>query len=149
MEGVDRARRKPSIPGTPGGTGTETMTDPEQLQKDTEVYLARIRKTIADSERLVEAARLRMAETDRMLEKQGLTREQVMGFRFSPEQREAVNRELARQGLEPLDEESVWAAGDGAGAGAPPPAPAPAGSAGDELEERRKKFGMMMKPFQL
>ena len=67
----------------------------EGLQSDTEAYLARIRKTIADSERLVEAARLRIAETDRMLEKQGLTREQVMNFRFSPEQREAVNRELA------------------------------------------------------
>ena len=77
------------------------MTDEQKM--DTEAYLARIRKTIAESERLVESARLRVAETDRMLEKQGLTREQVMNFRFSPEQREAVNRELVRQGMAPIE----------------------------------------------
>ena len=42
--------------------------------KDVQAYLARIRKTIADSERLISKAELRMAETDRMLEQQGLTR---------------------------------------------------------------------------
>ena len=101
-------------------------------QSDTEAYLARIRKTIADSERLVEAARLRIAETDRMLEKQGLTREQVMNFRFSPEQREAVNRELVRDGRDVrLPDVEFSSSPDG------------------ELAERQRKFGMMMKPFQL
>ncbi len=123
------------------------MSDTEQGMRDTEAYLARIRKTIADSERLVEAAKLRMAETDRFLEKQGLTREQVMAFRFTGEQREAVNRELAKMGLEPLGEEEEVAAPDTdiPPASFPPPEPA----SGDELAERRKKFGMMMKPFQL
>lgn len=122
------------------------MSEQEQVQRDTDAYLARIRKTIADSERLVEAAKLRMAETDRFLAKQGLTREQVMGFQFTGEQREAVNRELAKMGLDPLEDME------------PPPhdeAPSPAFSspppsaAGDELAERQRKFGMMMKPFQL
>jgi hypothetical protein len=123
------------------------MSDTEQGMRDTEAYLARIRKTIADSERLVEAAKLRMAETDRFLEKQGLTREQVMAFRFTGEQREAVNRELAKMGLEPLGEEEEVAAPDTdiPSASFPPPEPA----SGDELAERRKKFGMMMKPFQI
>ena len=115
------------------------MSEAEQFQKETDAYLARIRKTIADSERLVEAARLRMAETDRLLESQGLTREQVMGFRFTGAQREAVNRELARLGLNPLDEDV---------AGAPPPRrarrcvpaatpPAPAAAAAAVRRERR------------
>lgn len=123
------------------------MTNPEQSRQDTDAYLARIRKTIADSERLVEAAKLRMAETDRFLEKQGLTREQVMAFRFTGEQREAVNRELAKMGLEPLEEEGETAA---SAPHVPPPAfPPPESAGGDELAERRKKFGMMMKPFQI
>lgn len=126
------------------------MSDTEQGRRDMEAYLARIRKTIADSERLVEAAKLRMAETDRFLEKQGLTREQVMGFQFTGEQREAVNRELAKMGLEPL--EDAEPAPPCAEDETPPPAPfaLPGGAAaGDELAERQRKFGMMMKPFQI
>lgn len=122
------------------------MTDPEHFKQDTDAYLARIRKTIADSERLVEAAKLRMAETDRMLEKQGLTREQVMGFQFTGAQREAVDRELVRLGLEPLGDD--FPAGV-APADVPPPPPPASGAPGDELAERQKKFGMMMKPFQI
>ena len=122
------------------------MTDPEQFSNDTDAYLARIRKTIADSERLVEAAKLRMAETDRMLEKQGLTREQVMGFQFTGAQREAVDRELVRLGLEPLGDD--FPSGD-APADVPPPPPPASGAPDDELAERQKKFGMMMKPFQI
>ena len=72
-------------------------------QKDMDAYLARIRKTIADSENLVAQAELRIAETDRMLERQGLTREQVMAMRFSDAQMEAVNAELKRRGLDPLE----------------------------------------------
>lgn len=128
------------------------MTDPEQSKKDIDAYLARIRKTIADSERLVEAAKLRIAETDRMLEKQGLTREQVMGFRFTGEQREAVDRELVRLGLEPLGEEAYGAepaVGGDAGEEALPPSVPPPSAGGDELAERQRKFGMMMKPFQI
>ncbi len=124
-------------------------------QSDTEAYLARIRKTIADSERLVEAARLRIAETDRMLEKQGLTREQVMNFRFSPEQREAVNRELVRRGLDPIeawDEEAEVPNAEGPDADGRDvrlPDVEFSSSPDGELAERQRKFGMMMKPFQL
>ena len=119
------------------------MADTDQ---NTQAYLARIRRTIEESERMVEAVRLRMAETDRMLEKQGLTREQVLNFSFSPEQREAVNRELARNGMEPLEEgedgslEVPKFEGLEVSETLPP---------GGELAERQRKFGMMMKPFQI
>ena len=121
----------------------------DMTQRETEAYLARIRKTIADSERLVEAAKLRIAETDRMLAKQGLTREQVVGFRFTGEQREAANRELVRLGMDPLEDvEEVFAPAAPAYTESPPPPP-PRVSGNDELAERQRKFGMMMKPFQI
>ena len=86
-----------------------------------------------------------------MLEKQGLTREQVMNFRFSPEQREAVNRELVRQGMAPIEENeplSVAEMGQELG-GAPDFSPLTAVAPDAELENRQRKFGMMMKPFQI
>ena len=126
--------------------------------RDVEAYLARIRRTIAESSRLVDQANLRMAETDRLLESQGLTREQVMKFRFSDEQRAAVNRELARRGLEPLEEwedarretgdDSLPDVGQGtldASQGSSLPSP----DVSTDLAERQRKFGMMMKPFQI
>ncbi len=125
------------------------MTPPD---KDLDEYLARIRKTIAESEALVEQAELRMHETDRLLESQGLTREQVMSLRFTREQKLAVNEELKRRGLPPLED-------DGAEIDDDPDAPIPVGipaasnfsvhdSQGD-LENRQKKFGMMMKQFSI
>ena len=121
--------------------------------KDLDEYLARIRKTISESENLVAQAELRMRETDRLLESQGLTREQVMSLRFSSEQKLAVNEELRRRGLPPLED-------DGAEPLPDPDAPAPVGipaasnfsSAADtqgDLENRQRKFGMMMKPFSI
>ena len=120
-------------------------------EKDLETYLAGIRKTIADSKNLVSQVELRMAETDRMLERQGLTREQVMALRFSDAQIAAANEELKRRGLDPLER---WEADDYespdqfeesrtthfAHEDAAPDA---------ELAERQRKFGMMMKPFQI
>ena len=125
------------------------MKNPEQ---DLDEYLARIRKTIAESEALVAQTELRMRETDRLLESQGLTREQVMGLRFTREQKLAVNEELKRRGLPPLED-------DGAEVDDDPDAPSPVGipaapnfashdSQGD-LENRQRKFGMMMKPFSI
>ena len=117
------------------------MKDKEEL----DAYLARIRKTIADSRSLVAQAELRFAETDRLLASQGLTREQVQAMHFTDSQREAANRELERLGMEPLDFDDVG-----------PAAPAEPQSAvrrpeedGDELENRRMKFSMMMKPFRI
>jgi hypothetical protein len=59
--------------------------------KTTEEYLAGIRRTIAESKRMMESVKLRFAETDRMLEESGTSREEVMKMRFSREQRVAVN----------------------------------------------------------
>ena len=126
--------------------------------KETEAYLARIRRTIAESSRLVEQAGLRIAETDRLLESQGLTREQVMGFRFTDAQREAVNRELVRQGMEPLEEEECCQYGNVASSNTQYPIGNTGIDIGNtstlatfsaELAERQRKFGMMMKPFQI
>ena len=119
-------------------------------EKDIQAYLARIRKTIADSESLVSQAALRIAETDRMLERQGLTREQVMALRFTDAQLEAVNAELKRRGMTPLEK---WEAGEQPQdhqAAEPSRHPAAEPSASDaELDNRQRKFGMMMKPFQI
>lgn len=134
---------------------------PEASDRETEAYLARIRRTIAESSRLVEQAHLRIAETDRMLESQGLTREQVMNFRFTDEQREAVNRELVQQGMEPLEDDDglMYARRETLDMGAEDmrhetlDASRVSGlasqDASDELAERQRKFGMMMKPFQI
>lgn len=128
------------------------MSDPD---KDVQAYLARIRKTIADSKRIVSQAELRIAETDRMLERQGLTREQVMAMRFSDAQMEAVNAELKRRGLDPLEK---WSKVEGPveedrGSGLPYgetwEAQDREAASAAELENRQRKFGMMMKPFQI
>ena len=103
-----------------------------EREKDVEEYLARIRKTIADSERVVSQAALRM---------------QVMAMHFSEAQIESVNAELRRRGLDPLER---WAlAGEEPPAETPPPQPDEPPSTDAELENRQRKFGMMMKPFQL
>ncbi len=120
-------------------------------ERETEAYLARIRKTIEESNRLVEQVGLRIRETDRMLEQQGLTREQVMAMHFSDAQAEAVNEELRRRGMDPLER---WEADAGRDAETPDAHQAsgfaPEDLAPDsELAERQRKFGMMMKPFQI
>lgn len=134
---------------------------PEASDRETEAYLARIRRTIAESSRLVEQTNLRMAETDRLLESQGLTREQVMNFRFTDEQREAVNRELVRQGMEPLEDDDglMYARRETLDMGAEDMrhetsdasqvSSLPSPDFSTDLAERQRKFGMMMKPFQI
>ena len=120
--------------------------------RETEAYLARIRRTIEASNRLVDQVGLRIRETDRMLEQLGLTREQVMAMKFSDAQLEAVNDELKRRGLDPLEK---WNMNDHE---MPDEDPSIMGDASDsdvvgvsgaELENRQRKFGMMMKPFQI
>lgn len=125
----------------------------DEAERDIDAYLAKIRKTIADSERLVSQAQLRIAETDRMLERQGLTREQVLAMKFTNAQYEAANAELKRRGLSPLErweglEEPVVYKPDELSDPAIPPDPGE-GAQGAELENRQRKFGMMMKPFQI
>ena len=117
--------------------------------KDLATYLAGIRKTIADSKNLVSQAELRIAETDRMLERQGLTREQVMAMHFSDAQMAAANEELKRRGMDPIE---IWerdgiAEHERVAVDRPPPVAET--SADTELAERQRKFGLMMKPFQI
>ena len=123
------------------------MTDDKA--RETQAYLARIRKTVAESNRLVEQVGLRMRETDRMLESQGLTREQVMAMHFSEAQIEAANAELERRGLDPLEqwERDGLTAQEEFAVGRPPSAAEP--PVDNELAERQRKFGLMMKPFQI
>ena len=133
---------------------------PAQYNKkgnDIEAYLAGIRKTIADSNAVVAQAELRIQETDRMLAQQGLTREQVLAMQFSEDQVRAANEELRRRGMEPFDDEAVamlTQPQDQLGDSLPDmasgsPIPGPDAASGAELENRQRKFGMMMKPFQI
>ena len=125
----------------------------QKSQEEMEAYLARIRKTIADSRALVSQAQLRMAETDRMLERQGLTREKVLSMRFSDAQIEAVNEELRRRGLDPLEkwDDMKGLRPDSAQSFATPREVElePTSGVDDEVAYRQRKFGMMMKPFQI
>ena len=123
----------------------------DEQQKDLKEYLARIRSTIAKSNSLVTQAELRIAETDRMLERQGLTREQVLAMRFSDAQIEAANAELKRRGMDPIERWEGKVARDAeGGTGDEGGQEYVVGSGGgEELENRQRKFGMMMKPFQI
>ena len=122
-------------------------------RNDVEAYLAGIRKTIADSNAVVAQAELRIAETDRLLAAQGLTREQVLAMQFSDDQVRAANEELKRRGMAPLDDEAIAMLTQPPSNLDTPPlssSPTPPLSSSDaELENRQRKFGMMMKPFQI
>jgi hypothetical protein len=110
---------------------------------------AKIRRTVEQSKDLIQQAELRMQETDRFLASQGLTREQVMAMRFSDAQMEAVNEELKRRGLDPLEKwESDGLTDQEEFAVGRSPSDVEV-SPDSELAERQKKFGMMMKPFQI
>lgn len=127
------------------------MDDPDAKRaaaaRETEAYLARIRRTVRDAKNLISQAELRIAETDRLLAKQGLTREQVAAMTFTEEQKAAVEAELKRRGLPSLAEmpepgPEPRARGNGG------PAPDPAERDGS-AENRKRKFGVMMQQFRL
>lgn len=101
-----------------------------------EATLARARKTVAAAKALMAEADLRIQETDRFLAKQGLTREQVMAMRFTPEQKARVNEELVRQGLQPLEDEE--------------PTPEPAREEEPKtVGDRQQRFGTFMQRFRI
>ena len=116
-------------------------------KREIEDYLAKIRKTISESEALVEQAERRIAETDELLERVGVTREQLRKMKPTPEQLQLVNEELARRGLEriePLEEpypELVKV-------GETDPA-AEFRTGAEELENRKRKFSSMMQGIRL
>ena len=126
-------------------------TTPEQTKQEQEAraYLAKIRRTISESEALIAQAELRREETDRMLASHGFSREQVEAMSFTPEQVAAVNEEPKRRGLPLLEEE--WVSSKPAlpsGGQAAEPNFEVADSQGD-LENRRRKFSNMMRDFRL
>lgn len=78
------------------------MSDAVKTKEELDAYLQSIRKSIAEGEELVRQAELRMAETDRLLAKQGYTREQVLAMKFTEDQIAAANAEFERRGLEKI-----------------------------------------------
>ena len=116
--------------------------------QEVEDYLAKIRKTIADSQAVIDAASLRIQETDRLLESQGLTREQVLNFKVTPEHRRAVNEELRRRGLPPLEEDDASSSFDAATAELRPAMP-PNSSRTTKMAERQRRFGNFMHEFRI
>jgi len=119
----------------------------EQKQREVEETLARARKTVADSRELLNQVNLRMQETDRMLAKQGLTREQVRNFRFTNEQRQLVNEELKRRGLPPIEQDETDFDAMTAEIRA---SQLDAVTDGDDVvSDRQRKFGNFMREFRL
>ena len=115
------------------------------MDREMEEYLAKIRKTVAESKQMIESVKLRFAETDRLLAESGTSREEVANFRFTPEQRKAVNDELRRRGLPEL-EESTETGRDAVVATVPRFG---AADVQEDMENRRRKFGAMMKQFRM
>ena len=126
----------------------------KKSQQELEDYLAKIHRTVSESEALIQGVEMRIRETDNLLAEQGLTREQVHAIRFTPEQIKAVNEELKRQGLPPL--EDVPEPGD-----VPPVVPnvpltgrslgngEDSGDVKEDMENRKRKFNVMMKNYRL
>ena len=113
------------------------------MDKETEAYLAKIRKTVAESRRMIESVKLRFEETDRMLEESGTSREEVLRMRFSPEQKAVVNMELERLGFMRMDDEGKILNSPSSDF------PLDAADASPDIENRRRKFGAMMKIFRM
>lgn len=131
---------------------SEERLDGQDKQAEIREYLAGIRKTIAESEAVIQEAELRMKETDRFMEQHGLTREQVMNFKFTKEQRLAANEELRRLGLPLIEDDDAAFDFDAATAEVRAAqleeAPEP-NEAGDELAARQRKFGTFMQEYRL
>ncbi len=129
--------------------------DNARSAEETKAYLARINRTVTESKALLSQFELRMAETDRMLESQGLTREKVAAMHFTDEQIAAVNEELKRRGMEPMDFDDVRSKSadiedkrlTGEGRAAEPNLDA--GDSKEDLENRRRKFNVMMSNLKL
>ena len=128
-----------------------------RTEEETREYLARIRRTISESNALLSQVELRMAETDRALASMGLTREQVSAIQFSPEQIEKVNKELVRRGLPKLEEKIIISEENtrpgsderltGSGRAAEPNMDSE--DSKEDLDNRQRKFNVMMNNFRL
>lgn len=132
---------------------TESENDIQRQQDEIQAYLAKIRKTVAESEAMAQKVDLRIQETDRLLASQGLTREQVLNLKFTDEQRELVNREFERRGLGRLDfsahegfDDLTDRMRDAASARA---VDMEASGGSDEASDRASKFRMMMQQYRV
>ena len=114
--------------------------------KSAQEYLKEIRRTIAESKRMVESVKLRIAETDRMLAESGTSREEVAKFTFTPGQIAAVHEELRRRGMRLPDGAD---AGIQCGTSAVPHWPAANADVPESMDNRRMKFGAMMKQIRM
>ncbi len=114
---------------------------------EVESYLSQIRKTIADSQSAIQDAELRIQETDRLLASQGLTREQVLGFQVTAEHKLAVNEELRRRGLPPLEDDETATDFDAATAALRRDADTPPQE--DDLATRQRRFSNLMHEFRI
>jgi len=130
----------------------------QRMDAETEAYLARIQRTVSESKALLSQIELRMAETDRMLEAQGLSRAQVEAMTFTDEQKAAVNAELKRRGMAPLDFDDNSASSETAPDSKATEARHSDGSSAhnldsadtkENLENRRRKFNVMMNGIKL
>lgn len=130
----------------------EPEFDMKRQRDEIQEYLAKIRKTVAESEAMAQQVELRIQETDRLLASQGLTREQVLGFQFTDEQRELVNRELERRGLGRLDfstHEGFDDLTDAMRMKSDDMVAEESWQRHDEVAERADRFRMMMKEFRV
>lgn len=126
------------------------MSD-NDAEAESKAYIEKIRKTIAESSALIDQAEMRIAETDRFLSEHGMTREQLMNFKFTPEQKLAVNEELRKRGL-PAIEDDVFSAEylvTQESVGRPATPNFEAGDVEVDIKDRHRKFGIMMKPFKI
>ena len=114
----------------------QTAEDARRRAFEIRAQIEKIRRTVAASEAMAEQVERRIRETDELLASQGLTREQVLAFRFTDEQRDLVNAELRRRGLPTLEVEPVAEDAPAGAEGAPE-------GGGDALEARAGKLRMM------
>ena len=120
-------------------------------KEELDQYLAKIRKTVSESEAVIEQVERRVAQTDELLSRYGISREQLRQIKPTPEQVEEVNEELRRRGMDPIDYEPPPVdAYPELGRAAEPNFESPEFASGeDELENRKHKFNTMMQNWRL
>ena len=121
-------------------------------QDEVDQCLAKVRKTVSESEALIDQVERRIAQSDELFEQCGVSREQLMKIRPTDEQMAAVNEELVRRGFEPFEpldfqpEDRYPELGQAA---EPNFHTAEFVSGDEELENRKRKFNTMMQGWRL
>jgi len=133
----------------------------EKTPDEVQEYLAKIKRTVAESEAMIEAVQLRIAETDRLLAANGLSREALAQWRPpAGQQRLAINEVLRKNGLPPLEEDECAADFDAAteqlraerreGAASRQDAAGDGASGTDDATaERQRKFRNFMRDYRI